>query len=107
MVDVLEDIRTCSFILLEELLLIIASNVAWCLDPRAHADHVLLDELTELLLLVPFLRMSVVAELTVVDLDEAIRRLNIAAFVRSCLKIGFCVRNHAHVCLVGCMICIR
>lgn len=105
--DVLKDTRTRTFILLEELLLIIVSKVAWCLDPRPHVDHVLLDELTELLLVELFLRMSGVAELAVVDLDETIRRLNIAAFVRSCLQIGFCVRNHGHVCLVGSMICVR
>lgn len=105
--DVIKEGRTRTVILLEELLLIIVSNVAWCLYPGSHVDHVLLDELTELLLVEPFLRMSVVAELAVVDLDETIRSLNIAAFVRSCLEIRFCVRNHAHVCLVGFMICIR
>lgn len=105
--DVLKDTRTRTFILLEELLLIIVSNVAWCLGPSPVVEHVLLDELTELLLVELFQRMSVVTELAIVDLDETIRSLNIADFVRSCLKIRFCVRNHAHVRLVGLIICIR
>ena len=105
--DVLKDTRTCTFILLEELLLIIVSNVIWCLGPSPMVDHVLLDELTKLLLVELVQRMSVVTELAVVDLDETIRSLNIADFVRSCLKIRFCVRNHAHVRLVGPIICIR
>ena len=107
MYDIFKNICGCAFVIPEELLLLIVPYVARRLGPGAHVDHALLDELTELLLMVPLLRVSIVTKLSVIDLDETIRSLNIAAFVRSCLKIKFCVRNHAQVCLVGCMICIR
>jgi len=89
--DVFKNICGCTFIIPKELLLIIVPNVARRLGPGAHFDHALLDELAELLLTVPLLRMGIVTELPIIDLDETIRRLNIAALLRSCLAIRLCV----------------
>ena len=91
--DIVKNICGCAFIIPKELLLIIVPNVARRLGPGAHVDHALLDELAELLLTVPLLRMGIhiVTELSIIDLDETIRRLNIAALLRSDLEIRLCV----------------
>jgi hypothetical protein len=89
--EILENICGCAFVISEELLLLIVPNVARRLGPGAHVDHALLNELAELLLMIPLLRVGVVTELSVIDLDETIRRLNIAALLRSDLAIRLCV----------------
>jgi hypothetical protein len=89
--DIFKNICGCAFILPEELLLIIVPNVARRLGPGAHFAHALLDELAELLLTVPLLRMGIVTELPIIDLDETVRRLNITALLRSYLAIRLCV----------------
>jgi len=89
--DIVKNICGCAFIIPKELLLIIVPNVARRLGPGAHVDHALLDELAKLLLTVALLRMGIVTELSVIDLDETIRRLNIAALLRSDLAIRLCV----------------
>ena len=89
--DIVKNICGCAFIIPKELLLIIVPNVARRLGPGAHVDHALLDELAKLLLTVALLRMGIVTELSVIDLDETIRRLNIAVLLRSDLAIRLCV----------------
>ena len=89
--DIFKNICGCAFVIPEELLLLIVPDVARRLGPGAHVDHALLDELTELLLMVALLRVSIVTKLSVIDLDETIRRLNIAALLGSDLAIRLCV----------------
>ena len=85
--DISKNICDCAFVIPKELLLIIVPDVARRLGPGAHVDHTLLDELAELLLTVALLGMGIVTELSIIDLDETIRRLNIAALLGSDLVI--------------------
>lgn len=56
---------------LKELLLIMLTNVAWCVGSEAQIDHVLLDELAKLLLVIVLMSMSV-TQVLVVDLNKTI-----------------------------------
>lgn len=105
--SLLQNASAHSCIVLEELLLIALSNVIWRLGPEAHVGHALLDELAKLLLMAALLRMDIVAEILIIDLDETIGCLYIAALIRRCLSIWLCVRNHAHATLVGAARCIN
>jgi hypothetical protein len=93
--------RSPSFIVLEELLLLTPSNVVRRLGPVAHFDYALLDELAKLLLMAAFLRAGVVTEIFIIDLNESIGRLYIAACICSCFSIGLSLSNHEHVTLIS------